>query len=82
MRVLIGSAVGCALLLAQPANAYLDPGTGSYFLQILAASILGALFTLKLFWGRLKTLLKKLFRRKDEDGFPPRVGPGAGSSRE
>jgi predicted ABC-type exoprotein transport system permease subunit len=71
MRVLLGAALVLALLLAQPAYAYLDPGTGSYFLQILAASILGALFTLKLFWGRLKTLLKKLFQRKDESGFPP-----------
>jgi hypothetical protein len=71
MQVLLGAAVVCALLLAQPAYAYLDPGTGSYFLQILAASILGALFTLKLFWGRLKTLLKNLFQRKDEGGFPP-----------
>jgi hypothetical protein len=44
----------CALCLCTGgAHAYLDPGTGSYLLQIVIAGLLGAAFTLKLFWKRL-----------------------------
>jgi hypothetical protein len=46
-------AVLASLLLVQEAHAYLDPGTGSYILQILIASLFGALFMLKVFWGRI-----------------------------
>jgi len=44
----------CLLLLTvRPAHAYLDPGTGSYALQIGLAGLFGALFALKSFWRRL-----------------------------
>jgi hypothetical protein len=46
-------AVLASLLLVREAHAYLDPGTGSYILQILIASLFGALFMLKVFWGRI-----------------------------
>lgn len=49
----VSLAVLASLLLVQEAYAYLDPGTGSYVLQILIASLLGALFMLKVFWGRI-----------------------------
>jgi hypothetical protein len=47
-----GIGLGALLLLAasQPAHAYLDPGTGSYALQMSVAGVLGALFSLKMFW--------------------------------
>jgi hypothetical protein len=45
------------------ANAYLDPATGSYVLQILAAAFFGALFALKMFWGSVKAFFGGLFRR-------------------
>ncbi|MBX7143170.1 MAG: hypothetical protein K1X79_01845 [Oligoflexia bacterium] len=32
------------------AHAYLDPGTGSVILQVVAAGVLGALFTIKSYW--------------------------------
>ena len=37
--------------------AYLDPGTGSYLLQLGLASLLAASYAVKHFWARLKTLL-------------------------
>ncbi|GMQ91081.1 MAG: hypothetical protein BMS9Abin11_0387 [Gammaproteobacteria bacterium] len=49
-----------------PAYAYLDPGTGSIILQLLIAAIVGALFTLKLYWYRFKAFIKRLFSRKRE----------------
>ena len=52
-------AVLASLLLVREAHAYLDPGTGSYILQILIAGLFGALFMLKVFWGRIVGFLGK-----------------------
>lgn len=52
-------AVLASLLLAQEAHAYLDPGAGSYILQILIAGLFGALFMLKVFWGRIVGFFSK-----------------------
>ncbi|UCG63339.1 MAG: hypothetical protein JSV52_06500 [Candidatus Zixiibacteriota bacterium] len=46
------------------AHAYIDPSTGSYILQILLAGLLGALFTLKIFWRNIKGFLSR-FLGKD-----------------
>ena len=51
---------------SQSAVAYLDPGTGSFMIQMLIAGIMGALFTLKLYWYRLKAFLARLFGRDTE----------------
>ena len=37
-----------------PAHAYLDPGTGTYLLQLAAGAVLAGLFTLKAFWARIR----------------------------
>jgi hypothetical protein len=52
-------AVLASLLLVREAHAYLDPGAGSYILQILIASLFGALFMLKVFWGRIVGFFSK-----------------------
>ena len=44
-------AVLASLLLVREAHAYLDPGAGSYIIQILLASLFGALLILKVFWA-------------------------------
>lgn len=56
------------LILACPdnAHAYLDPGTGSYFLQILLAALLGAAFAVKSFWRNIKSFITSLFTRRGE----------------
>ena len=38
--------------------AYLDPGTGSFFLQLLLGSLLGSLFFVKQLFRKLKGLIK------------------------
>ncbi len=38
---------------------YIDPGTGSYFLQILIAGLLAALYSIKLFWAKIRAFLAK-----------------------
>ncbi|GAK50561.1 hypothetical protein U14_01793 [Candidatus Moduliflexus flocculans] len=49
------------------AEAYLDPGTGSYFLQVLAAGLLSGLFMLKPIVSKIKNLFAKLQGRSKED---------------
>ncbi len=47
---------------------YLDPGSGSYLLQLLIAGALGTLFAVKMFWGRIKGFFaERLFGKKDEE---------------
>lgn len=51
-------AVAWAFLCAPPAHAYLDPGTGSFIFQILAASFLGAMATIKIWWSKVAIMFK------------------------
>ena len=48
------------LLIATPkaAHAYIDPGTGAMILQLLLGGIAGALVVLKLYWHKLKDLVR------------------------
>jgi hypothetical protein len=39
--------------------AYLDPGTGSYLLQLALAGALGASYAVKHFWSRVKRVLSR-----------------------
>jgi hypothetical protein len=51
------------------AHAYIDPSTGSYVIQIILAGILGTLFTLKLFWKRIRMALSRLITKiRGSDG--------------
>lgn len=59
--------VAIAILLitwSGDAHAYLDPGTGSYVLQIVIAGIVSALFTIKLCWRRVVDFFLNLFKGK------------------
>lgn len=43
------------LILFPPrVHAYIDPGTGSYIIQMVIAGIAAAAFALKMLWGRIK----------------------------
>lgn len=35
--------------------AYLDPGSGSFILQIVIASLMGFLFMVKIYWKKIRT---------------------------
>ena len=39
--------------------AYLDPGTGSYLLQLALAGVLGASYAVKHFWARVKGMFSR-----------------------
>ena len=56
--------VAVLLLMSVPAHAYLDPGTGSYVLQIVIGVVLSAAFAVKVFWIRIRTFFGSLISRK------------------
>ena len=49
------------ILLLFPCNAlaYLDPVTGSVIFQVIIGIVMGAVFTLKLWWRRFISLFRK-----------------------
>ncbi|MFP3895338.1 MAG: hypothetical protein ACLFV5_00665 [Anaerolineales bacterium] len=60
----LGVLVAVSLLLPRPAHAYLDPGTGSYILQLLIAILFGLGFAIKLFWKEIKGFFGNRFSGK------------------
>lgn len=53
-----------AVLLAlccvpSPAEAYLDPGTGSYVFQVLIGVLAGAVFGIKNYWVQIKAFFQR-----------------------
>ena len=53
-----------SMVFSRNAFAYLDPGSGSYIIQILIGTLLGGFFAIKVYWRRLKAYFSK--DRKDE----------------
>jgi hypothetical protein len=50
-----------------PAYAYLDPGTGSYLIQMGIATFLGLLIGAKMFWHSIKMFVAGLFGKRPAD---------------
>ena len=55
------------LLLTTPAHAYLDPGSGSFIIQMAIGALLGGLITLKLYFQKIKILILGLFNKKKKN---------------
>lgn len=55
------------VIVPQPAHAYLDPGTGSYIIQIAAAAIFGSLFALKMWWKQITAFISGMLGRKEKN---------------
>jgi hypothetical protein len=56
----VGAAVVAVLALAAaPAQAYLDPGTGSYVFQMVAAALVSVGFLARAYWHRLRGLFTR-----------------------
>ncbi len=53
-----------ALFSHEEALAYLDAGSTSLILQVLLSSLFGALIAVRVFWGRIVTVSRRLFSRK------------------
>lgn len=63
LRLLLAVAALGQLALPSTAHAYLDPGTGSFLLQMLIGIVLGGLFAIGVFWKKVVGFVKRAFRR-------------------
>ena len=46
---------------------YLDPGSGSFLIQLLIASLLGAAFVLRTSWSRIKSFFTRTPDEMDDE---------------
>ena len=64
--------IAALLAFAGEAHAYVDPGTGSYVLQIVIAGAVAGMFAVKTFWLNIVTFFSNLFgkqtRKRRHDG--------------
>jgi len=49
------------------AFSYIDPGSGSYILQIVIASVLGILTLIKIYWSKLKAFFVSFLSNKQDN---------------
>jgi hypothetical protein len=70
MKITFGTILITSIVLVMTiptlAFGYIDPGTGSYLLQILIATLLGGILALKIFWQRVKTFFVNIVSRKEK----------------
>ena len=46
---------------------YIDPGSGSYFIQVIIAALLGAAFWIKMSWHRIKSFFNRNKKADDKE---------------
>ncbi len=54
--------IALSIVVIEPANAYIDPGSGSIIFQAVAASVMAVGLVLKVFWRRITSFFS---RKKD-----------------
>jgi hypothetical protein len=68
----LANSVVFALLLVlastHEAYAYIDPGTGSYVMQLIIAGLVGVGFAIKIYWGRIKGFFSRSPSGEQEPG--------------
>jgi len=53
----------CSLFFPRLSFGYIDPGTGSYVIQLLIAAFVAISFGIKIFWKKIKIFLLKVFHK-------------------
>jgi len=48
-------------------QAYLDPGSGSFLVQLLIAGLVGAGFIIKAYWKKIKGLFNRSASKEEDD---------------
>ena len=54
-------------LFVVDAYAYIDLGTGSYMLQLMIGSLLGAAYVLKVYWRKVLGFFRNLFLKSQKE---------------
>lgn len=60
---LIISSIQSMLIPLVSGHPYLDPGSGSFILQILIAAFVGGLFLVKVYWKKISGFFRNLFSK-------------------
>jgi len=50
---------------------YVDPGSGSYLVQVIIAAVLGALFYFKNIWWQIKAFFTRKKQEPNKNDTPP-----------
>lgn len=51
------------IVTLKEAHAYIDPGSGSFLLQMLLATVFASIFAIKAFWQRLTGQVSRFFSK-------------------
>lgn len=54
------------LIIPNNAEAYLDPGTASFIVQIIISAFATAIISVRLFWNKILKIFFYFFHRRDE----------------
>ena len=64
LMVFFVALIGSALIFPGKSYAYLDPGSGSYILQLIIAGLVASSFAVKTFWKTVKDFFTGMFFKK------------------
>lgn len=65
--IFIGIILYC-LIIPTFAYAYIDPGTGSYVVQVVIGILLGVILSIRILWIHIISFIKKLLKIRDNKG--------------
>ena len=54
-----------SLLFSVNAQAYIDPGMGSFILQAILGFIAVTITSVTFFWNKIKSIIKNIFKKKN-----------------
>jgi hypothetical protein len=66
IMALMGLVTAFTVVWLPTANAYVDPGSGSFIFQAVIGGILAGAFTLKVFWKRLVAMVTRRDRTSSD----------------
>lgn len=64
--MMIALTAAAFLFNPEPALAYLDPGSGSYIIQVTIGLLAGAVFMIKNYWVVIKGYFSKIFNKNNK----------------
>ena len=67
IRILVLLTLAILMAFSKTSEAYIDPGSGSYVLQLIVASFFAIVFTLKVFWRNIKAFFSGAGGKKSTD---------------
>lgn len=75
-RGAIAFLVAVIVLMAAPADAYIDPGTGGFLIQLMTGGVAGLLVLARLYWSRIKGLFARPSEpKRPADALPQQPDP-------